>query len=62
MNAAGCEGEKKGGGGQQGLRGEEVMGLKCETPLRREEERRLRFAVWDLTLKHLKSSASLTKF
>lgn len=25
------------GGGNWGLRGQQVMGLKCETPLRREE-------------------------
>lgn len=38
MNAAECEGRKtKGGGGDWGLRGQQVTGLKCETPLRRED-------------------------
>lgn len=39
MNAAGCEGGRRRRGGNWGLRGQEVRGLKCETPLRREEER-----------------------
>lgn len=29
------------GGGNWGLRGEEVMGLNCETPQKRQEERGL---------------------
>lgn len=41
MNAAGCEGRKRRRGGKWGLRGQEVTGLKCETPLRREEGGRL---------------------
>lgn len=42
MNAAECEGRKtKKTGGNWGLRGQQVMGLKCETPLRREEGGRL---------------------
>lgn len=28
---------RRGAGGNWGLRGQQVMGLKCETPLRREE-------------------------
>lgn len=32
--AQGVEGEEEGGGDWGGLRGEEVMGLKCETPMR----------------------------
>lgn len=37
----GVKGEDEGGGGNWGLRGQEVTGLKCETPLRREEGGRL---------------------
>lgn len=35
MNRVGCGGRRGGRWGFGGLRGEEVMGLKCETPIRR---------------------------
>lgn len=40
----GVKGEAE-GGGNWGLRGEEVTGLKCETPRRRREDRGLMLGI-----------------